>query len=562
VRLFQHQNDVNDFAKDVFKKKEVTSMRAKFVFVVFAFSFLFSIPSFSQDSWNVFLNQCLNVPIESERMKLLDDLMLQTGEQFPVYSRPITHKEWQRYVVKMYTEHREKINPVLLQKIEDFLPELTFKENWHFELFGRIVPELVYTSNKYRNYITRYQDRNAFLRLNLETSRDTSFGFSIRMNVKNYEPVYSVTANKTSLPANPWEDIDFRIFHKAYFSYQSPTGIITVQLGRDNLSWGIGNKATLLLSSNVPYYDFLKFVLWFDKAKFSVLYASLTDYEPQFAFKGSYNDVSGFDKPEKNMLVQRIEYSLFNEVNFGISYMKIIYGRLPKLGDINPFIFQHNLFKDYQNSVASVDLSASLMPGVSIYGEAASDEINFSSEISKDNGDPTAVSYQFGTNVYCAGLFGKVEYVHIAPFMYNHYHYLGRAIEVDGVRYYKLKDRFIVARAMGHWYQPDSRNYSFQLERIINKNLRLSLSAERRNNGEIKLSTPFPPAGYKSQNSPSGVVEHATILGFHANYFSDRFISDLNTYYSLFKNFNNVIGNNFNAWEVQFSFGYRVDILD
>ncbi|QOJ29947.1 MAG: hypothetical protein HRU80_14145 [Ignavibacteriales bacterium] len=523
--------------------------------------FLIYDPVFSQDTWNSYLNQVLNVPVESERMKLLDDLMIQTGMQFPAYSRPITHKEWQRYINIIYDEYKNSMSPALKQKIEDYLPDFRFQDNWHFELYGRTVPEVVYSTEGNRNYLTRYEKRSPLFRLNYEASRDTNFGFSIRVNVNNYQPVYTVTGNKTNIPKDPWEDLDFRIFHKAYFSYQSPHAMITLQLGRDNVSWGVGNKVTLLLSDNVPYYDMLKFALWFNEIKFSVIYASLTDYEPQNQFKGSYNDVSGLNKPEKNMLVQRVEYTLANKINFGISYMKIIYGRSPKLGDVNPLIYQHNLFKDYQNSLASADFSASVLPGVLLYGEIASDEINFSGDVKKDGSDPTALSYQFGTRLYFADFFYKAEYVHIAPFMYNHFHYLGRAIEIDGVRYYGLPQRFVTARAMGHYYQPDSRNYSFSIERLVNKYLRLGLSAERRNYGEINLSTPFPAAGYKAKTSPSGIVEKAFITGFHANYFTLRFLSDLNIYYSKYDNFKNVAGNNFNAWEFQFSFGYRFDLI-
>lgn len=526
------------------------------------FFFLFLTQSvFPQDTWNSYLNMVLNVPVESERMKLLDDLMIQTGQQFPVYSRPVTHKEWQRYINHIYSDHRDDISPALREKIEDYLPDLRFQEDWHFELYGRTVPEIVYSTKGNTNYLTRYEKRSPLFRLNYEASRDTNFGFSIRMNVNNYQPVYTVTGNKTNFPKDPWEDLDFRVFHKAYFSYQTPQAMITLQLGRDNLYWGSGNKASLLLSDNVPYYDMFKFALWFNEIKFSVIYASLTDFEPQNQFKGSYNDVSGLDKPEKNMLVQRVEYTLSSKINFGLSYMKIIYGRSPKLGDINPLIYQHNLFKDYQNSLASADVTASVIPGVVLYGEIASDEINFSGDVKKDGSDPTALSYQFGARVYAGGLFYKAEYVHIAPFMYNHFHYLGRAIEIDGVRYYGLPQRFITARAMGHYYQPDSRNYSLLIERVVNKFLRLGLSAESRNYGEINLSTPFPPAGYKAKDSPSGVVEKAAIAGFHASYFSLMFLSDLNIYYSKYNNFKNIAGNDFSAWEFQFSIGYRFDLL-
>jgi len=387
-------------------------------------------------------------------------------------------------------------------------------------------------------------------------------GFAISTIGRNTWTVYDFTENKTNLPVDVWQDIDFRIFHKAYFSYQSPQAKITVQVGRDDLRWGVGKKASLFLSDEVPFFDFVKFVLWFDQLKFSMLYSTLTDYEPQFTNKGSYYDASGLDKAPKSMLLQRIEYDLLNRVNFGLSYMKIIYGRDPVLGDINPFIFQHNLFKEYQNSVASFDITASILPGVQLYGEVTSDEINFSNDFKLDNAaDPTAVSYQFGVNLYYKNYYLNSEYVFIAPFMYNHYHFLGRAIEIDGLRDFRSKSRSLRYMALGHWLSPDSRNLSLTVERTFSKYLTVNLTGETRRSGEINLLTPFPDKNYIASATPSGIAETISILGGSINYSSNRYIFRGGVKYITIENFNNVQDDNFNSLEFQLSCGVKFEIL-
>ncbi|MBU1096285.1 MAG: capsule assembly Wzi family protein [Bacteroidetes bacterium] len=516
----------------------------------------------AQESRDIYRNQSLNTSIDSERMLLLDRLMIETGMMFPVYSRPITIKEWRNYIFEMLKKKSDLINPHTLSRLKQFIPDYEYKDPWHYELYGRGELETIIPTADKRFFITRYEERQPSLRLNLEASVDTSIGLLIGVTTNNYWPVYEHTNNKTNLPENIWEDTDFRVFNKAYFSYQSPGGRITFQFGRDNLKWGLGKNSTLFVSDNVAYFDFIKFVLWFDNAKFSMLYSTLTDYEPQFAGSKSYYDVSYLNKQPKSMLLQRIEWSIFKQVNLGMSYMKIIYGRYPVLGDINPLIYQHNLFKEYQNSLTSFDISISPFAGFNLYGELSSDEVSFSDDPKKDNpNDPSAISYQFGFNAYISGFYANLEYVFVAPYMYNHKHFLGRAIEVDGVRYYKTSDRELKYTALGHWIPPDSRAIFFSLDKSLSEYWVASLFAQLINHGSINILTEFPQKNYIHENSPTGIVEKTRVIGLKNVFQNDHFIIRNKILRFNIKNYKNVPNNFLNGWEIQLSFGYKFELF-
>lgn len=533
-----------------------------FFLKAFIFYTLLCYNHFAQESRSIFLNRAVNTPINSERMILLEKIILESGEVFPVTTKPITNNEWYTYVSKIVHTKKYLLNPNTLSRIDDYLRAFNFPDNWHFELYGRAEVEYLNSGNDERYFASRYEERTPFSQVSFEASRDTLFGFMIGMVSRNYWTTYLYTDNKTNLPLTFWEDYDFRIFHNAYFSYQSPLSKITVQAGRDKLKWGVGKRASLLLSDNVPYFDFVKFVLWFTDLKYSILYSTLTDYEPQYTNNGSYYDVSGLDKPPKSMLVQRIEYDFWYKLNIGLSYMKIIYGRYPVLGDLNPLIFQHNLFKEYQNSLASIDVTFAPYPGIQLYGEITSDEVNFSNDSKVDNANsPTAVSYQAGLNLYYSGFYFTGEYVFIAPFMYNHIHFLGRAIEIDGTRYYRSRTRDLRYMPLGHWLPPDSRSIYFSLEKSLSPFLNVSISFDHRNNGEINLLSLFPDKDYKRVDSPSGIVEKTDILGLSAIYNSPNYLFRSSLKYYSISNYLNTEGNSLKGWEIRFSAGVKFEIL-
>ncbi|MFA6456918.1 MAG: capsule assembly Wzi family protein, partial [Bacteroidota bacterium] len=498
----------------------------------------------------------LNVRTNSVEMKLLDQLMIESGLVFPIFARPITQREWYTYVTAALSDPNLTLSPSLRRRISKYIPNFKYRDRWHTEAFMRVGLESIYRDDDDVPYITRYEDRLPLARYSYQASRDTAFGFSIQLKLQNYWAVYTTTQNRTNLTVDPRADLDFRVFHKAYFSYQTPR--ITFQFGRDNLSWGVGERASTILSTNVPYYDYIKFVLWFTKIKFSMAYVSLVDYEPQ----GGITDpakIGLFDKPQRNMMLQRVEWNILPQLSIGTTYMKIIFGRMPKLDDINPFIWQHNLFKDYQNSLMSVDMVLGIIPGLQWYAELTSDEIQSSSDAAYDNPNgPTTVSYQFGLNGRAYGFSANAEYVYIAPYMYNFLFAAGRAVDFDGIDYPVTKGRDILTRALGHWLPPDSRNVYASLEYEVSDEGTIKGIGERRLNGAISLATPYPQGNVSIPASPSGIVETTDILGLTWSYVSATFEYRAALYSYTITNFNNIQSDRKNGLEARASIGYRV----
>ena len=525
--------------------------------IIFGFLLILCPPILhSQEISDIYLNQSLNVSINSAQMKILDDLMVETGRVFPVFARPITQREWQEYVSQTLLDRTYRINDAMLERIDKYLPDFKYQGNWHTELYGRAGLESVHRDNQNTDYITRYEERTPLMRMGFQASRDTMFGFAIQLKLQNIWPIYTLTDNQTNLPKDVRQDLDFRMFHKAYFSYQ--TQRMTFQFGRDNLSWGVGDRSTLMLSDNVPYYDFVKFVLWFTKVKFSMLYASLTDYEPQGGLN-SPTQIAKLNKPYRSMMVQRVEWNMIRSLSVGMTYTKIIFGRLPDLGDINPFIFQHNLFKDYQNSLASIDAVWGIVPGIQMYGELISDEIKASNDVAYDNTiGPTTVSYQGGIKARSHGFAFVGEYVFLAPYMYDHLFTQGRAVDPDGVDYSPTKYRDITYRAIGHWLPPDSRNIYFSLGKEFTQNISLTISAEQRRKGEVDLLAPYPQRDTTVPASPTGIVQQSNILGISPKFTSETFDIFGTLYLFDITNYHNIAEYRKRGWEIQAAVSCRI----
>lgn len=526
----------------------------KFHNVIFTLTFiLISKLLTAQEISDIFLNQALNVRIESVQMDLLDQLMLETGLVFPVQTRPITHREWYTFVSQTLERTDVSFSASLRKKLETYIPNFKFRDMWHMETFARIGLETVKKSDNSNPFIERYEDRIPLARLSYQASRDTAFGFSIQLKLQNSWPIYTTTNNQTNIPHDVFEDLDLRVFHRAYISYQ--TKRITIQFGRDNLNWGVGERGSTFLSDNVPYFDFIKFVLWFEKVKFSMAFVSLTDYEPQ----GGKTEISQFDQPERNMMLQRIEWRIFPSLSISTSYMKIIFGRPPKIGDINPFIWQHNLFKDYQNSMASADFVWGIVPGLQLYGEVTSDEIQAGNLDKTDNKKAfTAVSYLLGSRFYFMGFNADFEYIYLAPLMYNFAFSEGRAVELDGVDYSRTPERDIYTRALGHWLPTDSKNLYGSVEKEIFDDLKIKGIAEQRLKGSINLTDPYPTSLIESNSSPTGIIQTTNILGLQFKYLTQKF--DIRLMFSKFsiENYQNIEGINKNGFEFQTSVSYRL----
>ncbi|MBW7888882.1 MAG: hypothetical protein H3C35_11085 [Bacteroidetes bacterium] len=517
---------------------------------------LFSIPLFSQEISNVYLNQALNVSVESEQMQLLDQLSLETGIVFPINARPITQREWYSYVFPLLAEKSISISKNLREKLAAYKPNFRFREKWYIESYGRIGFETVFRENQNLEYLTRYEERTPLARISFQASRDTAFGFAVQLRLQNTWPVYLHTNYQTNLPRDIRDDLDYKIFHKAYFSYQ--TNKITFQFGRDNLRWGTGERASTFLSNNAPYFDFIKFVLWFTKVKFSTAYVSLVDYEPAGGIRDPAK-VALFDKPERNMILQRVEWNFLPQVSAGFSYMKIIFGRSPKLDDINPFIFQHNLFKDYQNSLMSADVVWGVVPGVQLYGEITSDDIRSSSDTRYDDVNaPTTIAYQAGVKGYTRGWKGVVEYVYLPPLMYNFLFKEGRAVDYDGSDYKGTPGRDVLTRALGHWLPVDSKNIYFSLEKELSYFLKVKSIIERRRKGERTISSPYPQTSLTISGTPTGIVQQTDIAGIGGQYLSASFDLRSMLYYYRIENYRNITEQNKKGMELQASIGYRI----
>lgn len=484
------------------------------------------------------------IPMGDLRYELLDEVLLESGTLSPVYTRPLLTSEWENAIETALKS--DAVSENLRKKISVFLTAGDNASQWRASFDGFVAGEIVTTDNPENRYITRLEERNPFAKFRMNASYSHNLSIAIELLFRNKFPIYLYEQNRTNLPEK-YKDMDERFYSKGYLTYAP--GNFVFQFGRDNLKWGNGYRSSLFLSDNVPYFDFLKLSYKEEDWKISFLFSTLNDFEPQyFDF-----DLERIEKPRRYMFVQRGEYVPFDWLHVGLSYMAIIFGRDPVLGDINPFILNHNLYKEYQNSLASLDVTFAPISGLQGYFELTSDEIQLSKDSDVDSDHYGAFSYQFGFRWKYIDYIITAEYTFIAPLMYNYITDLGKAVEIEGISYDGTPYRDLLFRPLGHWLQVDSRNYFISVKRQLFQNFDLRFDLELRRNGERNILTPYPNDSYTEPASPTGTVEEVLLFGIlpEFSYKSIQFHGAF--YYYAIDNFLHTEGRNENGFEIRFT---------
>ncbi len=476
------------------------------------------------------------IPSQSWIPSTLEEATILSGKATLNHTLPLTPKEVQRITDTLLsyktllpislqgqlffaTAKNGFISSLTLQPYSPLIPKIMSNDSaWKATIGGTLTGEIVARSTQKNPYLTRYEERHPLVTLDFSGTYNDNFIFSTYSVWRNLWPVYIYDVNDSNIPKKLLRDLDVRNFHKAYIFYDF--GFLSAQVGRDNFRWGVGERGTLMLSDNVPYYDMIRIGMYGKNWKAISAFTTLTDYEPQFYGPGKYKPVEEIFKPPKTMFAHRVEFLPWEKLNIGLSEMTIIFGRYPTLSDINPLIIQHNLYKEYQNSLASFDFTLYPYSGISLYGELTLDEVNIGKS-GTDTERPTSLGYQLGTKIVHYPFVGVAEYIFLDKWLYNYpkeYNPIGRPLEMDGVQYVPSPGRDLILRPMGHWLQPDSRSLYFAVQTSSALSYKAKISYEQRNYGEVTLDTPYLDSIYINQNTPTGIVEATNIYTINGGY--------------------------------------------
>lgn len=190
--------------------------------------------------------------------------------------------------------------------------------------------------------------------------------------------------------------------------------------GRDYNQWGVGHSGNLILSTNAPVYDQLKFIVHYGRFKLTHITAAL-EYIPVEG-RRRINQTESLNVYWSG---NRVEAYAGKGINLGFS-QSIVYGnRSLQPGYINPLAFFASIehyYGDRDNGAFSLDFSWRMLSGLKIYGEWLVDDITTTKLGSDFFGNK--FGYQAGVfwvdPLQFAGSDLLIEYTRIKPYVYSH----------------------------------------------------------------------------------------------------------------------------------------------
>lgn len=351
--------------------------------------------------------QVENVPVADPVYEFLDRLGVEGI--LPLYSNtmiPISRKEVARFLA-VADGRRESLSDAergYLDKFKrEFARELDPDHEEVFDLFRDGTDGILSDREK---YLYSYSDSNAAVYAEFvgsgeyrAASGDTygtthsafeTHGGRVRGTFLNSLGFYlegtdgTLFGDKTFALSDPHlrSNVKFNDLNSPYFDVtegylRAETPWFGIEFGRENTLVGTGYSDRLLLSDNGPAIDAIKLDAHYKSLRFLFIHGSiLADSNP---FPGLL-----VDEPAgsfKYLALHRLQFSVADRFNIGLSEM-IIYQRFsPEFAYLNPVIFfksvEHSL-RDRDNAFLNFDLEYFLRPGVKFYGTLLIDDLDFS----------------------------------------------------------------------------------------------------------------------------------------------------------------------------------------
>jgi len=445
--------------------------------------------------------QIENVPINNQVYEFLDRMAIKGI--LPLYSNtmiPISRQDAANFLLKI-EEHREKLNGTETEYLakfkQEFIHEINPSEERASVLF-RDGLNGIFSDNE--KYLYTFNDSTSSLYIEflgtLEHRRITgdsyqsthaSFeqhGGRLRGTVKSKLGYFLQATNgalygdKLFALSDPRlkGNVKFKDLNTPYFDFaeaylRADLSWFNIQFGREYTLVGTGYSDRLLLSDNASLYDFLKLDAQYKSVKFQFLHASIL----QDAALAQGVLLQEPLNSNKYLALHRVQFSLFEKVNIGVSEMTIYQRYSPEFAYLNPIIFyksvEHSL-RDRDNSFLSFDLEVFLFPNYKVYGTWLIDDIDFS----KIGTGWWGNEFGWQGGVYAAevanicNLDAVVEYTRLEPYVYSN--------RVTGNNFTHNN------MSLGHHLAPNSDELFVQLSYRPLKSLRTWLSYTSSRHGE------------------------------------------------------------------------------
>ncbi len=302
------------------------------------------------------------------------------------------------------------------------------------------------------------------------------------------------------------------------------------QVGRDRLSWGVGESGNLILSDHYPMHQFLRLSTYHKSFKYTFVasfFPHPVNYRPddgqsleEFIAK-KLSDPNYQMKGLSMFMGHRFEFRMFQDrLSFALSET-VMYQTLDGYFDIqvlSPLMLFHNMYvRGNANSLLGFELDVTPVNGLNIYGMFLLDDLAIGSEptIGPDS-NPNAMGGMLGIKLvfpYGKGtFFGSLEAVYTDPYLYKRdgdVEYIvafresnntAGQISGSGSKYHKYY--------LGYEYGGDVIVGNLRFGYAVPDKFTSALLAQARFKGLVGIDTPWSRYLYnKPQSSPTTSIE-------------------------------------------------------
>lgn len=231
-------------------------------------------------------------------------------------------------------------------------------------------------------------------------------------------------------------ELDFGMPYRAFGAFGGDGW--SVQVGREQLSWGPGKTGNFMLGDHLKYHNVGRLTTYGKNFKYTFatsFFPHPDQYYPIIDGSGSYMPVKDQSQELKGLnmfLAHRLEWRMFGD-KVGVALSEsVMYRSLDNTLDLrilSPTMIFHNYYiRSNANSLVSLELDYSPIKHVNVYGQIVVDEFALPGEpvVGAQNGaHPDGFGYMAGAKgSYPMGkgmLYGSFEWAQTDPFLYLRY---------------------------------------------------------------------------------------------------------------------------------------------
>lgn len=215
-------------------------------------------------------------------------------------------------------------------------------------------------------------------------------------------------------------------FSEGYVRYDA--GIMSAQLGRERLLWGVGYDQKMIASETPRTLDFVRADVQYKALKYTFLHAALLGKASLLRFTLAGDSSVQYTEPtraDKFFAAHRIEFSFPSALSVGFQEMAIYSNRSIDLAYLNPFIVLESVQRsrgERDNVFWAFDVQTHFARGLELNATIVFDDLHFAEFF-----EPrwyNRYAYQGGfmltDPLFIPNATLMVEYTRVKPFVYAH----------------------------------------------------------------------------------------------------------------------------------------------